>query len=305
MAMATGAVHHALVKAGLRTKVGLALEAGDCRDVHHAAVLIGYGAGAVCPWLALQTARALAGEEGEARLLKALQRRPGQGDVEDGHLRPRQLSGCATVRRSRTRRRGYRPAASPAPRRRWEDGTSPTSKPRFARRGRRSPKLRAARLRMGALPPRRRRRTAHLAAAAHARSAGRGRRSARVNTQAAATLAPAEAWSAYARAVDEREPAVLRDLLEINAAGPQLRTARSRAAVQPGEALHRQRHVAGLAQSRGAPDHHPRHEPAGRALQHRRRRRRSRGLPARRQRSGRVCRCATTRSSRSRPDASA
>src|SRR5208337_4225151 len=73
MAMATGAVHHALVKAGLRTNVGLALDAGDCRDLHHAAVLIGYGAGAVCPWLALQTARALAGEDGEDGMLKALQ----------------------------------------------------------------------------------------------------------------------------------------------------------------------------------------------------------------------------------------
>jgi len=73
MALATGAVHHALVKAGLRTNVGLAVEAGDCRDVHHAAVLIGYGAGAVCPWLALQTARNLAGAAGEAALLKAMQ----------------------------------------------------------------------------------------------------------------------------------------------------------------------------------------------------------------------------------------
>ncbi len=73
MAMATGAVHHALVKAGLRTTVGLAVEAGDCRDVHHAAVLIGYGAGAVCPWLMLQTARNLAGEQGEGALLKAMQ----------------------------------------------------------------------------------------------------------------------------------------------------------------------------------------------------------------------------------------
>jgi len=73
MAMATGAVHHALVKAGVRTKVGLAVEAGDCRDVHHAAVLIGYGAGAVCPWLALQTARSVAGEAGEAALLKVMQ----------------------------------------------------------------------------------------------------------------------------------------------------------------------------------------------------------------------------------------
>jgi glutamate synthase (ferredoxin) len=66
MAMATGAVHHALVNAGLRTSVGLAVEAGDCRDIHHAAILIGYGAGAVCPWLALETARAMV--EGDAAL---------------------------------------------------------------------------------------------------------------------------------------------------------------------------------------------------------------------------------------------
>ena len=73
MAMATGAVHHALVKAGVRAEVGLAVEAGDCRDVHHAAVLIGYGAGAVCPWLMLHTTRTLAGKAGEASALRALQ----------------------------------------------------------------------------------------------------------------------------------------------------------------------------------------------------------------------------------------
>jgi len=64
MAMVTGAVHQALVEAGLRTLCGMAVEAGDCRDIHHAAVLIGYGAGAVCPWLALETARSFAGEKG-------------------------------------------------------------------------------------------------------------------------------------------------------------------------------------------------------------------------------------------------
>jgi glutamate synthase (NADPH/NADH) large chain len=58
MAMASGAVNKALVDAGLRTLAGLAVEAGDVRDIHHAAVLIGYGAGAVCPWLALETAAA-------------------------------------------------------------------------------------------------------------------------------------------------------------------------------------------------------------------------------------------------------
>jgi glutamate synthase (ferredoxin) len=77
MPMATGAVHQALVNAGLRTLAGLAVEAGDCRDIHHAAVLIGYGAGAVCPWLALETGRSLApegtdGVEAERKMLKSL-----------------------------------------------------------------------------------------------------------------------------------------------------------------------------------------------------------------------------------------
>ena len=74
MAMATGAVHQSLVAAGLRTLCGLAVEAGDCRDIHHAAILIGYGAGAVCPWLALETAHSLQPEnvDGENMMLKAL-----------------------------------------------------------------------------------------------------------------------------------------------------------------------------------------------------------------------------------------
>ena len=74
MPMATGAVHQALVAAGLRTETGLAVEAGDCRDIHHAAILIGYGAGAVCPWLALETARAAVAAEpaqAEHKMLKA------------------------------------------------------------------------------------------------------------------------------------------------------------------------------------------------------------------------------------------
>ncbi len=77
MAMATGAVHQALVDAGLRTLAGLAVDAGDCRDIHHTAVLIGYGAGAVCPWLALETGKSLApvgmdAAEAECKMLKSL-----------------------------------------------------------------------------------------------------------------------------------------------------------------------------------------------------------------------------------------
>jgi glutamate synthase domain-containing protein 2/glutamate synthase domain-containing protein 1/glutamate synthase domain-containing protein 3 len=63
MLLALGAVHQHLLKEGLRTLVDLVVEAGDAWDVHHLATLIGYGAGAVCPWLALQSARELGADE--------------------------------------------------------------------------------------------------------------------------------------------------------------------------------------------------------------------------------------------------
>ena len=49
------AVHHHLVRTKTRTMVGLLVEAGDVREVHHVALLIGYGAAAVNPYLALET----------------------------------------------------------------------------------------------------------------------------------------------------------------------------------------------------------------------------------------------------------
>jgi glutamate synthase (NADPH/NADH) large chain len=51
----TSAVHHHLVRQKERTKVGLIVEAGDVREVHHVALLIGYGAAAVNPYLAMET----------------------------------------------------------------------------------------------------------------------------------------------------------------------------------------------------------------------------------------------------------
>jgi glutamate synthase (NADPH/NADH) large chain len=53
--LATGAVHHRLVKAGLRCKCNILIETGTARDSHHFACLIGYGATAVYPYLAYQT----------------------------------------------------------------------------------------------------------------------------------------------------------------------------------------------------------------------------------------------------------
>src|SRR6478752_1530002 len=49
----TAAVHHHLVRAKTRTQVGLIVEAGDVREVHHVALLIGYGAACVIPYLAV------------------------------------------------------------------------------------------------------------------------------------------------------------------------------------------------------------------------------------------------------------
>ena len=51
----TSAVHHHLIREKTRTRVGLVLEAGDAREVHHVALLIGYGAAAVNPYLAFET----------------------------------------------------------------------------------------------------------------------------------------------------------------------------------------------------------------------------------------------------------
>ena len=57
--LATGAVHHHLIREGTRTRVGLVVETGEAREVHHFALLIGYGAGAVNPYLALETVQGM------------------------------------------------------------------------------------------------------------------------------------------------------------------------------------------------------------------------------------------------------
>jgi glutamate synthase (NADPH/NADH) large chain len=56
----TGAVHHHLVREKTRTQVGLLVEAGDVREVHHVALLVGYGAAAVNPYLAMESVEDLA-----------------------------------------------------------------------------------------------------------------------------------------------------------------------------------------------------------------------------------------------------
>ncbi|BDG04491.1 glutamate synthase large subunit [Anaeromyxobacter oryzae] len=53
--LAVSAVHHHLIREGTRTRIGLVLESGEPREVHHFALLVGYGASAVNPYLAFET----------------------------------------------------------------------------------------------------------------------------------------------------------------------------------------------------------------------------------------------------------
>jgi len=77
----TGSVHHHLIAERTRTKAGLVVESGDARECHHVALLLGYGAAAVCPYLAIESAeemvrrgvlRDVSEAKAAANLIKAL-----------------------------------------------------------------------------------------------------------------------------------------------------------------------------------------------------------------------------------------
>ena len=55
--LACAGLHHHLIRSGTRTQVGLVIESGEPREVHHFALLIGYGAGAIYPYVAVETLR--------------------------------------------------------------------------------------------------------------------------------------------------------------------------------------------------------------------------------------------------------
>ena len=57
--MSVGHVHHHLVNQQKRSRVGLLVETAEAREVHHFCLLIGYGADAICPYLAMEAIVAL------------------------------------------------------------------------------------------------------------------------------------------------------------------------------------------------------------------------------------------------------
>lgn len=97
--LAVGAVHHHLIRAGLRSRASLIVVSGEPREVHHFACLLGYGASAICPYLALATVAALAAREregGRSEAPEAAVERYLQA-VEKGLLKVMARMGIATL----------------------------------------------------------------------------------------------------------------------------------------------------------------------------------------------------------------
>ena len=109
--LAVGAIHHHLVRAGTRLQAGLVVESGEPRSVQSVAVLIGYGAAAVNPYLMLATIGQLVGEgrldmrleDAEERALQGGRQGPSEDDLEDGHLGALVLLRRAGLRSGRPR----------------------------------------------------------------------------------------------------------------------------------------------------------------------------------------------------------
>ena len=93
--LATSAVHHHLIKQGLRTSVGLVVETGEAHEVHQFCVLAGYGAEAINPYLAFETLEQLLPELDEKLTLKEAQKRYIKA-VDKGILKVMSKMGIST-----------------------------------------------------------------------------------------------------------------------------------------------------------------------------------------------------------------
>jgi glutamate synthase domain-containing protein 2/glutamate synthase domain-containing protein 1/glutamate synthase domain-containing protein 3 len=95
--LALGAVHHALVARRIRQETSLVVDSGDARDTHSIACLLGYGADAICPRVALETVAAMAddGQLGEVHSSESQAKL--QAAIEDGVLKILSKMGISTV----------------------------------------------------------------------------------------------------------------------------------------------------------------------------------------------------------------
>lgn len=100
--LAVGAVHHHLIRAGLRTETSLVADTAQCFTTHHVAMLVGYGAHAVCPYLGFESCRQWRASARTEALVKT-------GKVRAGGPGPRRGGGAAGP--GPCRRRGPAPAS--------------------------------------------------------------------------------------------------------------------------------------------------------------------------------------------------
>ncbi len=125
--LATSAVHHHLIRQGLRTKTGIVVETGEAREVHHFCVLAGYGAEAINPYLAFATIEQIRTENGLPLSAEEVQKNyPRWGSRPTSPIAGRRSSmrwgSIANLSSSISparRRRSKAPISRPLPRRRW------------------------------------------------------------------------------------------------------------------------------------------------------------------------------------------
>jgi glutamate synthase (ferredoxin) len=95
--LAASAIHQRLIAAGRRDKTSIVVVADDAHDVHYVAALLGYGADAVCPRLALETVAADADADEDSGVLSPEAQENFQAAVEDGVLKVMSKMGISTV----------------------------------------------------------------------------------------------------------------------------------------------------------------------------------------------------------------
>ena len=88
--LAVGAVHHHLIRQGLRMKASLIVDTAQCWSTHHFACLIGYGASAVCPYLALESVRQWVSDPKTQKLME-------NGKIQSITLENAQKNYCKAV----------------------------------------------------------------------------------------------------------------------------------------------------------------------------------------------------------------
>ena len=95
--LAAGAIHHRLIAERVRQETSLVVDTGDARDVHAVACLLGFGADAICPRVALQTVAAMADDGQLGELSAAAAQHNLQAALEDGALKIFSKMGISTV----------------------------------------------------------------------------------------------------------------------------------------------------------------------------------------------------------------